>query len=83
METYERVKRDATWVIVGALLIGFIYNYSSMGRDTTDGDSRSGLGLYVDELTRCQYLSAGGKGITPRLDADGQHICYSTGDTNE
>jgi hypothetical protein len=41
--------------------------------DTTDyADRRSGLGLYEDAMTGCQYLSAGLSGITPRMARDGK-----------
>lgn len=43
--------------------------------DSTDGTSPSGLKPYTDALTGCQYLSADGNGITPRLDVNGHQIC--------
>ena len=45
--------------------------------DNTDPPGgRSGLGLYIDALTGCEYLSAGlFGGITPRLDRSGKHVC--------
>ncbi|WP_370558585.1 hypothetical protein [Edwardsiella tarda] len=43
--------------------------------DSTDGTSPSGLKPYTDALTGCQYLSAGGNGITPRMDVNGHQIC--------
>lgn len=37
---------------------------------------RSGLGLYTDARTGCQYVKAGAfGGTTPRLDRDGRQIC--------
>lgn len=43
--------------------------------DDSDGASRSGLVTYTDATTGCQYLSAGGSGITPRMDKDGYQVC--------
>ncbi len=36
---------------------------------------RSGMWVRRDALTGCQYLEGARGGITPRLDADGKHIC--------
>lgn len=45
-------------------------------RDATDPpNGRSSMKLLVDHETGCHYLSVSGGGITPRLDADGKHIC--------
>lgn len=44
--------------------------------DDTDADGqRSGMALYTDAGTGCQYLSVHRTGLTPRLDADGRHVC--------
>lgn len=44
-------------------------------KDSTDSvEARSGLSLYTDYSTGCQYVSAGG-GITPRMGKDGKQIC--------
>ena len=51
-----------------------IYNYDDT--DNKDEKERSGLGLYTDNRTGCQYLSAGlFGGIIKRVDKDGNHIC--------
>lgn len=48
--------------------------YWLQSADETDSpDKRSGVRLITDYGTGCQYLQRGG--ITPRLDADGNHIC--------
>lgn len=50
-----------------------------IGRDhdaTDPPDRRSGLSLYTDHGTGCQYVAAGFFGeLTPRLGADGKPIC--------
>lgn len=59
-------------------LVGVLLGQASpFARDDTDPgqgwfDGRSGLRLSVDAATGCQYLSRSG-GITPRLDAQGNH----------
>lgn len=45
-----------------------------VGRDDTDGKTRSGLNLYTDHKTGCQYLG-NGSGLTPRMDALGYQVC--------
>lgn len=47
-------------------------------RDDSDSPSkRSGMSLYIDYGTGCQYLSTPIFGsLTPRLDADGKQICH-------
>lgn len=43
--------------------------------DDTDGTRRSGMVLYTDAATGCQYLGVSGSGITPRMDEDGYQVC--------
>lgn len=45
-----------------------------VGRDDTDGKTRSGLNLYTDHKTGCQYLG-NGSGLTPRMDVLGYQMC--------
>tara|TARA_Y100000310_G_C20691139_1_gene822288 strand:+ start:2302 stop:2541 length:240 start_codon:yes stop_codon:yes gene_type:complete len=50
----------------------------SVPKDSTDSeDKRSGMILYNDYQTGCQYLGGLFGGITPRLDAEGKHICLT------
>jgi hypothetical protein len=43
--------------------------------DTTDPEGgRSGMRLYTDTATGCQYLGTWG-GLTPRMDEQGKQIC--------
>lgn len=58
-----------------AIPAGLLIGTASNDRDSTDPkDGRSGMRLYTDAMTGCQYLSAGG-GITPRLDSDNMIVC--------
>lgn len=65
------------WIIV--CVIALIIFFWPADRDDTDPpEGRSGLALYVDDRTGCHYLGAPMGGITPRLDAEGSHICEGT-----
>ena len=46
-------------------------------RDATDPaeGERSGMRLYTDAQTGCQYSATSGGSLTPRLSATGEHIC--------
>lgn len=61
------------WIIV---MVAIGITLLPLGRDDTDPDwpKRSGLNLYTDAKTGCQYLSARGNGIAPRLDKSGRHL---------
>jgi hypothetical protein len=57
---------------------GILFSYYRLGADATDGVGvRSGLGLRTDSETGCQYLESRFGGLTPRLTADGRHLCRS------
>ena len=62
------------------IVIGF-YVLNPVPYDDTDDpitNTRSGLRLYVDNLTGCEYLGTLLGSLTPRLDGDGEHLgCYS------
>jgi hypothetical protein len=49
-----------------------------VGDDTDDraNNRTSGLILYTDYGTGCQYLRAADGGITPRMGADGRQVCH-------
>ena len=52
-------------------------------KDDTDTDTgRSGLYLYTDALTGCQYLGGGRNNITPRVNGAGKHIGCKDGNFN-
>ena len=68
--------------VAGYLFIVWLFMialYSVTGRfdyDSTDkGRDRSGLSLFVDNMTGCHYLGNEHGGMTPRLDQNGSHIC--------
>ncbi len=57
------------------LLIMLVVCWGRTGRDDSDGKERSGLIVYTDNLTGCQYLGTVVGAITPRLDKDGKIVC--------
>lgn len=73
----ERLARHVYWGIVVFGLLTVIIWLFEVGKDPTDPPhGRSGLGLYTDSGTGCQYLKAGlFGGITPRLRKDGTPFC--------
>ena len=65
-----------TVLFVAMLLIAGCVVESLMPRDSTDlPGERSGVKPTVDALTGCHYLRTLFGGITPRMGADGRHIC--------
>ncbi|MGM3162412.1 hypothetical protein ACS25C_16775 [Dickeya undicola] len=74
----KAAKKVCIYLIVGAVaipVVSWLAFKAGLTGDDTDGVGRSGLSLYTDAGTGCQYLSAGGSGITPRMDKDGYQIC--------
>lgn len=65
----------AAYVFVLVTLV--LLNAFLFDRDDTDPPTgaRSQLGLHIDNRTGCHYLSTHKGGLTPRLDANGRHIC--------
>lgn len=55
------------------MIIGHMLCFA--GKDDTDRAERSGMILYTDYGTGCQYVSTILGGITPRLDKDGKPVC--------
>lgn len=83
----DRIERAIIWVdrnlptVVILMLVIFLgvllyfSKASNLGRDSTDPvGGVSGMNLYVDAATGCNYLGRSG-GLTPRLRADGSHWC--------
>lgn len=51
------------------------YDFFRPRDDTDPPDGHSGMTFYVDHRTQCQYLGNPRGGITPRVDAQGRHMC--------
>lgn len=79
---YQHLKDDLNerilWFLV-ALSITFLVLDHFLPHDSTDAPGqRSGLAIYTDHLTGCQYVGVPGSGLTSRLDAKGHPICALT-----
>lgn len=87
---FEERVRSATKVVILMLskwafggvvaLLLFVVVYGRMfgqdydATDNADSRVRSGMALYTDHGTGCEYLGNPRGGITPRLDVDGRHM---------
>lgn len=76
---YRSIRRDLLLVALAALVLQFGWQRIDLKRDETDPPfpgPRSGLKLFTDHGTGCQYLLAEGTAeLRPRLNAQGQHLC--------
>lgn len=72
---------DYIWFGLVIWFVGYLvlYAFGITGRDATDDTQsrqRSGLTLYTDYGTGCQYIKGGWFGSTiPRVDKNGKHVC--------
>lgn len=64
---------DSFWFVVSIVLLFFLIG--GVKRDDSDGEKRSGMIVYTDALTGCQYVGTILGSITPRLDKDGKIVC--------
>lgn len=69
-------------IVLGSFVIttivlrsGSSFNWSVSTDETDSMLQRSGMGLFTDYGTGCQYLGSPRGGITPRLGTDGKQIC--------
>ncbi len=61
-------------VAIGCIVYALIT--SNIGTRSLRG---SGLLLYTDPVTGCQYLNTGRGNLTPRMDKEGKQICSTEG----
>ena len=68
-------------IIIYAVLALIVLSVAFRGYDSTDdaeNNERSGMHLYHDYGTGCDYLAVGSlfsSDLQPRLDSDGNHVC--------
>lgn len=62
-------------IIALAVATGWLAQCASYRDDTDGADERSGMVLYRDARTGCEYLGNPLGGITPRVGRDGKQIC--------
>ncbi|HET8688312.1 MAG TPA: DUF6440 family protein [Methanosarcina sp.] len=61
-------------LIAGAVLA--VLAGCSAKDDSDPANGYSGMSVYTDHLTGCQYLGiSGGSALTPRMDASGRQVC--------
>lgn len=70
----------ATVLIIGFVILVVlqaVLNWLDYGTDSSDksGTQRSGVAVRIDHGTGCEYLETSKGALTPRLDAEGRHIC--------
>ncbi len=54
---FQRIVVRICWMLLFGVLIQYVYNAMGFNADSTDGQTRSGMMLHVDNLTGCHYLS--------------------------
>ncbi|MCP5019322.1 MAG: hypothetical protein GY938_29165 [Ketobacter sp.] len=65
------------WFVILFLVVALSADWLKPYDDTDDAakGERSGMALYTDNLTGCQYLKASFFAeLTPRVDGDGKHV---------
>ena len=74
---FDGVTKAVAWICAVILVFGLIDSAIRYPQkdDTDPSGGRSGLKIYTDSGTGCQYLSVSGGGVTPRMSADGKPIC--------
>jgi hypothetical protein len=75
VEVWNDIKNLLFRVALVILVLTLAWRFLPIGRDSTDGEYRSGMALRIDALTGCHYLEGSRGGITPRVTANGTHIC--------
>ncbi len=78
----RRIARHVFKITIYLIVITLItHTLGYGGRDDTDSkvtNDRSGMRLYTDYGTGCQYLRAGMlSSMIPRLDSNGDHVCIN------
>ena len=75
-ESKDLIRWIGKWFLLAYAMI-IILTATPLMRDSTDskewGNGRSGMNIYRDKLTGCQYLGLPGGGITPRM-LHGKHM---------
>lgn len=75
---YDKFRRDVVLALVVLFALSLIDKWWPLYEldDTDAPGERSGLVLYTDAGTGCQYLRAGGgDSLIPRVDKNGIHMC--------
>lgn len=73
MELYKQIKKDLFKLVILFVIAFAAHGYFKPKDGTDPEDGRSGLILFTDAKTGCQYVGNPAGGITSRLSAEG-HI---------
>lgn len=73
MEVYKQVRKDLIRLAVIAIIVSSLNGYFKDKDDTDPEDGRSGLILFTDAKTGCQYVGNPAGGIIHRMNEEG-HI---------
>jgi hypothetical protein len=73
MEVYKQVKKDLIRLVIIAIVVSSLHGYFKDKDDTDPENGRSGLMLFTDAKTGCQYVGNPAGGIIPRMNEEG-HI---------
>jgi hypothetical protein len=75
-EEYGRI----LMLVIVAIALMAVGGCSSGKRDDTDpSDGISGIELFTDNMTGCQYVGWKYRAITPRMDSSGTQVCKKGG----
>lgn len=70
------LKTVGTWAGIVGIVLSLVSYCSHVPLDDTDSPTKaSGLTLYTDYGTGCQYVGRNKSAVTPRLGTDGKPIC--------
>lgn len=73
---YSRFKNDVAVIAVILIAVHWIGIWFHWGWDDSDSaSSRSGMQVFTDAKTGCQYLGNPSGGIIQRLDNTGKQVC--------
>ncbi len=76
MVSQRKIIRFVFIVVCAGLLATIMVDSLRVDQNDTDGENeRSGLQLYFDHGTGCQYVGTPEGGLTPRMDHRGEHVC--------
>lgn len=69
-------KKLINWLLIGIgiYLCAELIDYTAPYDSTDNGEERSGMRLYTDNQTGCQYLSSTFGSLVKRVDGEGNHV---------
>lgn len=69
-------RTNLTWISFNLLVLLIVFSIFSNDKNNSDPlDGRSGLTVYTDNLTGCQYLGRTYGSLVPRMNENGEQVC--------